>query len=271
MMTENTYMVEDGNTTFIEFLTNRQIPFCLTPIKEKRFIVDVREEKLIYKLIKRNIPIKVEMLLVGDIAMGDSVIEIKRVLKGYDYRSKTAKVSNDIRASLFDNRIDQQSKDRLENYKWSGMIVEMEDGAEFFDQYFTPKHWDSLRLTLEWDFKTHIMPITKNTDETIDIILKIWEKDQQGPKAVSPCNKTPKPKTQSELQQYLLSGLINCGDEKTQFLLKLFKSPIMVFKWILETKIEFTKGGNPKDPGVLKGYGSSFFLDNQKLLWGDII
>jgi len=221
-----------------------------------------REEPLIKRVKERNLPLREEQLLIGDCAISKRVgLEIKRV---------TSNV-NDIRASLFDDRIHQQSKDRHENYEINILILQIEDKRNLYDDHFKVKQMRSLMNTIMLSFDSHVI-ITESDDETIDIIYELWEHERKGIKFVSACNKTPKPKLLVEKQIYLLSGLEDAGDKKTFELLQFFKTPIDVFNWIKNTRITFTKSGYPRTPELpngLIGYGPQFFLKNQKILLGE--
>ena len=220
-----------------------------------------REAECIMRVKERGLPLQEEQLLIGDVVISERVcFEIKRV---------TSTV-NDIKASLFDDRIHQQSKDRQENYPINTMIFQIEDKQKLTDAKFRGSQLRSLMKTLELSFDTHIH-ITESTDETIDLIYEYWEHEKKGVKYVSPCNKTPKGKTLPEQQLYLLSGLIDCGDVSVLELLNHFKTPMNVFLWIMNMSITFTVSGNPRKPVLpagLMGYGPQFFLKNQLLLRG---
>lgn len=218
-----------------------------------------REEPLIRRIKERILPIREEQLLIGDCAISERVvIEIKRV---------TSNV-NDIRSSLFDDRIHQQSKNRHENYEINILILQIEDKRNLYDDHFKVKQMRTLMNTIMLSFNSHII-ITESDDETIDIIYELWDHERKGIKYVSACNKQPKPKLLVEKQIYLLSGLEDVGEKKTFELIQYFKNPMNVFKWIVNTIISFTQSGNartPELPSGLIGYGPQFFLKNQKIL-----
>jgi len=202
-------------------------------------------------------------LIIGDFTVSkDLVGEIKRIKK----RMYNGKNHNDLVSSLYDNRAYTQADKMDKNYTKRVLIIEIEKGASLYTSHFKENHWASLRLSLELDFNIHIY-LTENEDETIDLIYSLWKKEKKGKHYVSPCNKKPRPKKLRDQQLYFLSGLLNIGDEKTNELLTLYKTPLNIIALIIDTIIPRTKSGKPKRPvDAPKGYGASFFISNQKLL-----
>ena len=213
------------------------------------------------ELLRQNRPFQVEQLYIADCALSKKAcLENKNITKSGNH---------DLSASLNDNRIHKQSKKRQENYNWNGIIIMVEKGAEFYTPFFTPQHWESLKLTLNVQFESHIF-IVNTEEEKVNLIYLLYEKFKEGPYHVDPCNKTPRPdpKELYHNQMYLLSGLYDLGKEKCKVLLDHFKYPILIIKWILFTKIN-TSLKHPKisETSVrIPGFGPKFFLKNQKLL-----
>jgi hypothetical protein len=146
------------------------------------------------------------------------------------------------------------------------MISEWERGVNPFNVNFTKDHWDSIIISLAVQFRTTVI-ITNTQDETIQVLYEILIKDLKGEHYISPCNKTPKPASLREQQQYLLSGLADTGDKSTLDLLQQFGTPMEVFKVLCNLVVEYTKGGNPKKPkDAPAGIGPLYILKNQELL-----
>ena len=231
---------------------------------DKGPIFDNREPQKMFDILDLHYeyPYQKEQLLIGDVVLSqDAVIEIKRVeLSG----------NHDLKASLHDDRIHKQAKARQENYKWNALIILIEnDTGLLFDPYFTPKHWESLQMTMKVQFNSHLF-LVQSEERLISLIYAIWDKVKEGPYYVDPCNKTPRPNPIElyDNQMYLLSGLYDLGKEKCKVLLDHFKYPILIIKWILFTKIN-TSLKHPKisETSVrIPGFGPKFFLKNQKLL-----
>lgn len=224
-------------------------------------IFDTREALLLKTVDQMKLPYRVDQLLIGDIAISDRVIVERKAIYG---------AANDLRASLFDgnDRIHVQAKDRAEKYPINIIILEIGADSPVTDYYFDDQRCRSLLLTMELSFNSHIH-ITHSAKETIELIYSLWEHEKKGVKVVSATNKQPRPKLLREQQIYFLSGLIELGDVKTLQLLSYFQNPYRVIQWLLMTKIEYTKSGNPKSPDLpetLKGFGPQFFLKNQQLL-----
>ena len=226
-----------------------------------------RDSGLITFLSKHNQPHRVETLHKGDFAISDRVAgEIKRIKKP---QYKDDRAHNDLVASLHDNRLYEQLEGLTQMYDVSLLIIEMEPGASLYTPFFEEKHWRSLRLSVEIGFNVHIY-MTRSHEETVELIYLIWEHEKKGKHYVSPCNKAPRPKSLRDQQKYLLSGLVDVGDEKSEMILDHFKTPIGAFNWISDTEISFTKSGSPRRPkDAPAGFGAKFILKNQKILKGE--
>jgi ERCC4-type nuclease len=233
-------------------------------------IIDVREEALIKYLEHIGKPHQVKQLLIGDAQVsGEMVIEIKRVKRRPPYGK--FEEYNDVWASLIDNRLYRQAKNRKDNFaKTSLEIVEVEEGAEFFTPSFTNDHWISIQITLAQSFNTAVM-LSSGMAETVEIIYETWEKEKAGEHYVSPYIKRPTATTLYDYQRNLLMGLLNVGEEKAIVLLEKFKTPLAVVNWIINTPVQRTKSGKPKqmkktDPNYLYGFGPTFFIESKALL-----
>ena len=209
---------------------------------------------------KNGFPHRIEQLHLGDFAISDQIcIERKHI----------DAINNDLWASLIDGRLYAQCTARCANYANNFIVLEIDKSkGPIFDEYFTVEKYRSIKLTVKTVFNHHI-EITSGIEGTIDFIYRVWEKVLQAKDYHDPTNKEPRPKTLIDQQKYLLSGLIDVGKKGCAELLNNFKSPFLVFKYILTTKLEYTKGGNfrPLKDG-LKGFGPKFIQKNQQLLLG---
>ncbi|MCK5581899.1 MAG: hypothetical protein KAJ18_11570, partial [Candidatus Omnitrophica bacterium] len=82
---------------------------------------------------------------------------------------------------------------------------------------------------------------------------------------------SPKKRTLRDDQLFFLQGLYNTGQKKGEILLDSFDNdPTEVIKSILDTKVLYTKTGNPKGldgpMNNLEGFGPKYVLQNQSLL-----
>jgi ERCC4-type nuclease len=203
---------------------------------------------------------------IVDVEMGISACEIKRVTCS----------SNDIWSSVKDGRFDDQAISMGLNFEHPCFIFEIQDKKNLYvyadtpEHSFTPEKFESLCLTMSWDFKCPVY-ITESPKETMELILKLWKKDQTGPKVVTPTNKEPKPRTLRDQQIYWLSGFYDMGDKKTEEILTIFKQPFKILKWILETQLTYTKNNTIKGTtSTIPGYGPKFFQKNQELLLTEV-
>lgn len=270
---------EEANKSYLE------IKKIIGKYNEEGPIFDNREPKKLFDEIEtQEEEYTIDQLHIGDCILSlDAALEIKRVEKqqnpvldkdnNFQYDDEGELITannNDLRASLFDGRLYRQSKARSENFKWNGMIIKIEPGSQFFDDHFTSMHFEAILTTLTTKFNTYVY-IVESEEQLVRMIYKIYAALQTGEYYVSPINKTPKP-SKTELfdsQMYFISSLIGIG-EKSKILLDLFEKPEIILKWLLETKIEYTKGkGTPKfakDAVRVKGFGPKFFIENQKML-----
>ena len=78
--------------------------------------------------------------------------------------------------------------------------------------------------------------------------------------------------TNRERMCYIVEGLLDSGPKKAEILIDHFGSPGSVFEAIKNTKITYTRTGNPK--GIagpleeLSGFGWKFVSKNQEILFG---
>jgi ERCC4-type nuclease len=259
-------------------IIEQHLPIDLGPMFDDR-----EPPKFFDKLNELKLPYQKVKLEIGDGALSfDHVLEIKRIDKEkkavldsqgnlqYDDEGNVIKKhNNDVRASLFDKRYQEQSKNRFEKYKWNALIVIVQDGAECFDDHFTAQHWISMQKTLSICFNTHIYTVSSE-EEAIMIIYEFYRQIQKGEYFVPPVNKQPRPKTLFEQQIYFLSGLIGMGYKKCKQLLDYFGNIRRILDWIRDMPIRYTKSGTPKiaktDLVQIKGYGAKFFIKNKQLL-----
>ena len=80
----------------------------------------------------------------------------------------------------------------------------------------------------------------------------------------------PKRMTLEDQQNYLIQGLLGVGEKTAKTLLDKLGSPEKIFEGILNTKLLYTRTGNPK--GIsgplenIQGIGFKFIEKNRKLL-----
>lgn len=221
--------------------------YAIDPNSPDAPLFDGRETAsgLFLALDKLGLPYKkVENMLIGDCVVSyDCCIEIKRITP----------TGNDLWESLKDGRLYEQSYVRQQTYEKGIIIIEVDDQNNMYNPYFTEKHFNSIRLSLEIQYRQHVF-LTGSMQDTIDLIYRIWKKEKEGEHYHDPTNKEPMPVPLIDKQRYLLSGLLDVGREKTLELVHEFGCPLNVFHWILNRD------------RALKGYGPKFFEKNRELL-----
>jgi len=228
--------------------------------EQPKILIDIREQASGFiELIQRtpNLPFVVEtaQLQIGDVQLfEDTVIEIKRI----------SRTSNDVRASLFDGRIHDQAQ-KMQSFRLKMVIYEIELDAVMFDTYFTEDAFESLNKTLAFQYDIHVYQ-TQSMQQTIDMLIAIYNKLTH-PHKRNPCNPEPRLASLLDQQRYFLSGFPDVGKEKTLTLLKYFKTPISIIKWICtDVALEQTKSGKWTVKGSIEGFGAEFHKKARRVL-----
>ena len=162
-------------------------------------IFDERERRsdLFPTLYKLYLDHKVETLDIGDFILSERCCgEIKRITF----------TEHDLKDSLFDGRLYEQSEQRRDNYEINIMIIQITSRKKLFDEHFTKQHLKSVEFSLIIDFNTHVY-YTESTIDTINLIYKIWERLKKGKRYVTPINKRKIPFTLKQKQIRFISGL----------------------------------------------------------------
>ena len=113
---------------------------------------------------------------------------------------------------------------------------------------------------------------TRHIEDTAIAIERIAFREQSKGNEALLSRKAPKSMTSEERQAFIIEGLVDSGPKKAKELIEQFKTPFNVVKAIKNTKIIYTRTGNPK--GIegplsnLKGYGWKFVQKNKEILFG---
>jgi len=191
-------------------------------------------------------------------------IEIKRIKKAYNHLQ--IHNANDFYSSWQDGRLYTQAKDRNENFQWSGMILEKEPGATINNMILTKDKLAKVFNTLVYSLNQHIIE-TQSFDFSLQVILEIFLTSIDSKDHSDPTNKEKKPTALIDQQRYFLSGLIGCGKKQSLILLQIFKTPLCILKWILETQLTYTRNNKLKGTNSnVPDFGPTFFQNNQRLL-----
>jgi hypothetical protein len=112
---------------------------------------------------------------------------------------------------------------------------------------------------------------TSRKSETAILLNRIasWTQEEKTDPLIA--RKSPRKRTLRDDQLFFLQGLYNTGYKKGEILLDSFNNnPTEVITSILETKVLYTKTGNPKGlegpMDNIEGFGPKYVLQNQALL-----
>jgi len=224
----------------------------------KDYIITQYNENCIWKPVFDN-------LNIGDVQVSEEIVfEIKRISKSWNPQMHMN--ASDLLASLYDGRLWEQSASRYANFKRSIIIIQIEPGSKFFNQHFTEKMWVKIKTELILDYDQHIEYSTSH-EETWQIIMDFFLTSIEKKDHHDPTNKAKKETALIDQQRYFLSGLIGIGKKQSLILLELFKTPLCILKWILETQLTYTRNNKLKGTNSnVPDFGPTFFQHNQKLL-----
>lgn len=228
-------------------------------------LVHSGESALILSLAEEGIEYKPEALGIGDVIISErTCIEIKRP----SYNPVAKRYEHDFIESIKDKRAFIQTQNM--NGAFERKIIIIEGYSKLVENIYHFSREGILSTMAEIACRSGVTFIpTEDMDETIHVILKCIEYDKSDGFHI-PINIHPKPKSLYEKQIYLLTGLINIGENKAKHLLDELHTPHEIFKSIVKAEFKTpTRGWVPRLVGIfarLKGYGKKFIKDNQSLL-----
>jgi ERCC4-type nuclease len=170
-----------------------------------------------------------------------------------------------------DNRLFEQIDRLIETYEQPILILENLETA--FERTEWKKRKKHVYGALTYIFLRRQVPVvpTSRKSETAILLNRIasWTQEEKTDPLIA--RKSPKKRTLREDQLFFLQGLYNTGQKKGEILLDTFDSdPTKVLNSILDTKVLYTKSGNPKGlegpMNNLEGFGPKYVLKNQGLL-----
>lgn len=223
-----------------------------------RIIVDHREpQKLKKRLTKLGMEVEEQQLDVADYIISDQV-------------ACERKTGTDLITSIMDNRLFEQIERLIDTYEQP--ILLLENFSSAFERTEWKKRKKHVYGALTYIFLRKQVPVipTSMMSETAIALNRIasWVQEDHDDPILS--RKSPKTRSLSDNQLYFLQGLHNTGQKKGKILLDTFETPIQVMNAILDSKVIYTRTGNPK--GIegafeqLEGFGPKYLLKNQKLL-----
>jgi len=223
-------------------------------------IVDTRERKLMKVLDgkKDKINYTVEQLDIADIIISEEVaIERK---EGFDFIS-----------SIIDNRLFEQMMRLKETYNKPILILEALNDKVFENTGMKINSIYGALCKVSYVMGVSVIP-TRSLNDTAIAIERIAFREQSKGFDALMSRKAPKGMNTEDRRAFIIEGLIDSGPKKAKELIDHFKTPYNVLKAIRNTKITYTKTGNPK--GIegpltkLSGYGWKFVQKNKAILFG---
>ena len=224
-----------------------------------KIIVDHREPPEIKKrLTKLGMEVEEKQLDIADYIVSDTV-------------ACERKTGSDLIASIMDNRLFEQIDRLIETYDQPILILENLESA--FERIEWKKRKKHVYGALTYIFLRRQVPVvpTSRKSETAILLNRIasWMQEDKTDPLIA--RKSPKKRTLRDDQLFFIQGLYNTGYKKGEILLDSFNNnPTEVINSILETKVLYTKTGNPKGlegpMNDIEGFGPKYVLQNQALL-----
>ena len=170
-------------------------------------IADHREKNslVISELIKRNVEVEFQQLLIGDYIINNTAVERKTV--------------SDFKSSIINKRIFSQ----IENLKQYPQHLLILEGILDEDIYSIGMHENAFRgfmLSLALQYNIPII-FTHNSEDTAKYLYVLAKKEPSGEASIRPSRIL---KTKEEQAQFILEGFPGIGPIKAKALLSKFKS-----------------------------------------------
>ncbi|HEC37319.1 MAG TPA: hypothetical protein ENI29_03725 [bacterium] len=223
-------------------------------------IVDDRERKLKAVLDgkKDTITYESKRLDIADIVVTEDV-GIER------------KTGPDFISSIMDNRLFEQLLRLKETYQNAILILEgLDDKAINYTGMKISSIYGALAV-VSYKLNISVIP-TRNLEDTAIVIERIAFREQVKDDMPILSRKAPKTMSEDERRIFIIEGLVDIGPKKAKQLIDKFRTPEKVFIAIKNTKIIYTRTGNPK--GVegpldqLTGFGWKFVEKNRDIIFG---
>ena len=218
----------------------------------KSIIIDSREPPAIFENLEElGVTVTKQQLTVGDYVISDKLV-VER------------KATSDFWQSLVDQRLFDQVKRLTDSYEQVIFILE---GIIIAPEIRTAIYGAMSYMILRHSVQFIPTENHKSTAILLDRLCSWVQEDHNDPILA---RTGPKRLTLEDQQHYLIQGLLGVGDKTAKTLLEVMGTPENVFDGILNTKILYTRTGNPK--GIsgplegIQGIGFKFIEKNRKLL-----
>lgn len=197
-----------------------------------------------------------ETLDVGDYILSDKVIVERK--RGDDYVGSLCNNSH-----LFEQLL------RLKDIVDSPILIIENLGLAFNRPNMKVSSIYGSMAYIAYKMGIPIIP-TRDLKETAILLMRIAYREQVEDNAPVIVRSAPKGMSEEERRMFLLEGLFGTGPKLSRLLIEKFTTPDNVFSVIKQTKLLFTRTGNPKGiEGPLnevKGIGFKWVQENKKLI-----
>ncbi|KKM05139.1 hypothetical protein LCGC14_1757100, partial [marine sediment metagenome] len=181
------------------------------------------------------------------------------------------KTGPDFISSIMDNRLFEQLLRLKETYQNAILILEgLDDKAINYTGMKISSIYGALAV-VSYKLNISVIP-TRNLEDTAIVIERIAFREQVKDDMPILSRKAPKTMSEDERRIFIIEGLVDIGPKKAKQLIDKFRTPEKVFIAIKNTKIIYTRTGNPK--GVegpldqLTGFGWKFVEKNRDIIFG---
>ena len=182
------------------------------------------------------------------------------------------KTGPDFISSIMDNRLFEQLLRLKETYQNAILILEgLDDKAINYTGMKISSIYGALAV-VSYKLNISVIP-TRNLEDTAIVIERIAFREQVKDDMPILSRRAPKTMSEDERRIFIIEGLVDIGPKKAKQLIDKFRTPEKVFIAIKNTKIIYTRTGNPK--GVegplaqLKGFGWKFVEKNKIIIFGE--
>lgn len=198
--------------------------------------VDDRENKVMKELSKKDVAVRSSRLEIGDFLVSDRTA-VER------------KTAEDFVSSIIDNRLFPQLKAMVEEFDNPVLLIEGDDLYRHRDVH--PNAIRGALASVALDFEVPVL-WSGGVDDTVETLISLAKREQEDQDRSATLRGDRSPKTERELQKYIVSGLPNVSDTLAERLLEEFGSVQRVFT-ASEEELKGVEGIGEEKAGRING------------------